>query len=75
MEILVKPGVYDAITAGYFAMIRSLPTSSYRIIFEREGMRTYTRNSVYDIEVSKRIGTRDSSKSVLASKYLRPVKC
>lgn len=44
MEILVKPDVYDAITADYFAMIRSLPAFSYRIIFEREGIRTYTRN-------------------------------
>ena len=38
MESLVKPGLDDTITAGYFVMIRSLPASSYRIIFVREGM-------------------------------------
>lgn len=74
MEMPVKPGYYDAITAGYFVIIRSLTASSYRIIFGGEGMGTYTTNSVYDIEVSKRRQhLRDTSNSVLTSKYFRLV--
>ena len=51
-------------------MIRSLPASTYHIIFVREGMQTYETNSVYDIEVSKRMDIRNTSVSVLTSKYL-----
>ncbi len=73
MEFRIKPGVYDAITAGYFVMIRSLPPSHYRIIFGGEGMGIYTTNSVYDIEVieKRKEHLRDASKSVLRSEYFR----
>jgi hypothetical protein len=76
MEMPVKPGVYEAITAGYFVMIRSLPASTYRIIFGGEGMGSYTTNSVYDIEVSKRkkMQLTDESNLVLTSKYFRVLK-
>ncbi|HZL24831.1 MAG TPA: hypothetical protein VFC05_16010 [Nitrososphaeraceae archaeon] len=76
MEMPVKPGIYDAITTGYFIMIRGLHASKYRIIFGGEGMGAYATNSVYDIYVRKKRMERliDSSDSVLTSKYLRLVK-
>ena len=76
MEMPVKPGIYDAITTGYFIMIRGLHASKYGIIFGGEGMGAYATNSVYDIYVRKKRMERliDSSDSVLTSKYLRLVK-
>lgn len=75
MEFTIKPGVYDAITAGYFVIITSLPPGSYRIIFGGEGMGIYVTNSVYDIDVIERRKHqfKDSSKSVLSSKYFRSI--
>ena len=73
MEMPVKPGIYDAITAGYFIIIRTLPVSSYRIMFGGEGMGAYRTHSVYDIKVCQRtrVQSRDVSGSVLKSKYLK----
>jgi hypothetical protein len=73
MEFTIKPGDYYAITAGYYLMIKSLPPSSYRIIFGGEGMGIYSTNSVYDIKViqRKKEHRRDVSNSVLRSKYFR----
>jgi hypothetical protein len=72
MEFTIKPGIYDAITAGYFIMIRCLPPSFYRINFGGEGMGVYVTNSVYDIEVIQRKKQlRDSSSAVLKSKIFR----
>jgi hypothetical protein len=72
MELTIKPGIYDAITAGYFIMIKSLPSSFYRINFGGEGMGIYVTNSVYDIEVTQRKKhLRDSSSAVLKSKIFR----
>jgi hypothetical protein len=72
MESTIKPGAYDAIAAGYFIMIRSLPPSFYRINFGGEGMGIYATNAVYDIEVIQRKKPlRDASKTVLNSKYFK----
>lgn len=72
MEFTIKPGAYDAIAAGYFIMIRSLPPSLYRINFGGEGMGIYATNAVYDIEVIQRKKPlRDASNTVLKSKYFR----
>lgn len=46
-----KPGIYDAVAAGYFVLIRGLATSTYRIAFGSEGPGEYVTKSVYDIEV------------------------
>ena len=45
------PGVYDALTAGYFLIVRSLPPSRYRIPFGGRGYGTYVTNAAYDITV------------------------
>lgn len=73
MEMPVRAGIYEAITAGYFIIIRNLPVSSYRITFGGEGMGTYRTSSVYDIKVSKRIQVqlRDLSSSALKSKHFK----
>lgn len=47
----VHPGTYDAITVGYFLIIRSLPPSTYRINFGGKGVGSYYTNSVYDVVV------------------------
>ena len=72
MEFTIKPGIYDAITTGYFIMIRSLPPSFYRINFGGEGVGIYVINSVYDIEVTQRKKPlRDSSSALLESKIFK----
>lgn len=72
MEFLMKPGTYDAITTGYYVIIKSLPPSFYRINFGGEGMGIYTTNAVYDIEVIRRKNhPRDISRSIIGSKYFR----
>jgi hypothetical protein len=50
-EYASKPGIYDAVSGGYFIMIRSLPPSTYRINFGAKGRGTYRTNAVYDIVV------------------------
>ena len=50
-EYASKPGIYDAVSGGYFIMIRSLPPSTYRINFGAKGRGTYRTNAVYDILV------------------------
>jgi len=47
----LKPGVYDAVAAGYFVLIRGLAPSTYRIVFGSEGPGEYATRSIYDIEV------------------------
>jgi hypothetical protein len=72
MELIIKPGVYDAITSGYFIMIKSLPPAIYRINFGGEGMGIYVTNSVYDIEVTQgNKYLRDSSRAVLKSEIFK----
>jgi hypothetical protein len=72
IEFAIKPGIYDAITTGYFIIISSLSPSVYRINFGGEGMGIYATNAVYDINVIRRNNCRrDVSKSILESKYFR----
>jgi hypothetical protein len=47
----LKPGVYDAVAAGYFVLIRGLAPSIYRIVFGSEGPGEYATRSVYEIVV------------------------
>jgi hypothetical protein len=47
----LKPGIYDAVAAGYFVLIRGLAPSMYRIVFGSEGPGEYATRSVYDIVV------------------------
>jgi hypothetical protein len=51
MEILVKLSTYDAVTAGY--LDHYLYQRLVIVLFLREDMGAYTKNSVYPIEVSK----------------------
>jgi len=47
----LKPGIYDAVAAGYFVLIRGLTPSTYRIVFGSEGPGEYATRSVYDVVV------------------------
>jgi len=47
----LKPGIYDAIAAGYFVLLRGLIPSTYRIVFGSEGPGEYATRSVYDVAV------------------------
>jgi hypothetical protein len=75
MEIAVKPGVYDGITAGYYIMIKSLPPSTYRLIFGGTGVGVYRTNSVYDIDIIKKEKerTKDTSNAIINSKYFTSI--
>lgn len=75
MEIPVKPGVYEGMTAGYYIMIKSLSPSSYRLIFGGTGVGVYRTNSVYDIDVIKKGKdlTEDTSNSIINSRYFTSI--
>jgi hypothetical protein len=62
-EYVSKPGIYDAVSGGYFILIRSLAPSTYRINFGARGRGIYRTNAVYDIMVegSKRDRVIDKS--------------
>jgi len=45
----LKPGIYDAVAAGYFVLLRGLTPSTYRIVFGSEGPGKYATRSVYDL--------------------------
>lgn len=47
----LKPGIYDAVAAGYFVLLRRLIPSTYRIVFGSEGPGEYATRSVYDVAV------------------------
>jgi hypothetical protein len=53
-EYVSRPGVYDAVSGGYFIMIGSLPSGLYRINFGAKGRGVYRTNAVYDILVQGR---------------------
>src|SRR6476620_5631041 len=50
-EQFEEVGEFESIVGGYFIILRSLPASSYRIIFGGRGPGTYYTNAVYDISV------------------------
>jgi hypothetical protein len=51
--LLPKDGAFDAVTDGYWILIRSLPPSNepYRIHFEAKGRHNYSNSATYDIIV------------------------
>jgi hypothetical protein len=53
LEVPLKAGAYEAITAGYFLLIdtEELPSSTYRIKMGGRGRGTYRTAAVYDISV------------------------
>ena len=54
MDYPPKPGNYQAITVGYFLLIKSLPIGTYRFKFGGSNGSAYHTNSVYDIKVLKK---------------------
>lgn len=69
-----KPGIHDAVAAGYFVLIRGLAPSTYTIVFGSEGPGEYATRSVYDIVVfpDKRKRPLDISGSSRYYKYVNP---
>lgn len=72
-EYASKPGTYDAVSGGYFVMIRSLPPSNYRINFGAEGRGIYRTNAVYDISVQGRKRDHVVDKSGSNMTYKEPI--
>jgi hypothetical protein len=54
MDYPPKPGNYQAITVGYFVLIKSLGIGTYRVKFGGSNGSVYHTNSVYDIKVLKK---------------------
>jgi hypothetical protein len=54
MDSPLKPGNYQAITVGYFVLIKSLSIGTYRFQFGGSNGSAYHTNSVYDIKVLKK---------------------
>jgi hypothetical protein len=54
MDSPLKPGNYQAITVGYFVLIKSLPIGTYRFKFGGSNGSVYHTNSLYDIKVLKK---------------------
>ena len=48
-----EAGVFDAVTGGYFLLLKSLLPGAYRIRFGGKGKGSYLTDSIYDITVSK----------------------
>jgi hypothetical protein len=53
-EMPDEVGEYESIVGGYFLILRSLPRTSYRIMFGGRGPGTYYTNAIYDIRVDGR---------------------
>jgi len=69
-EVPVRPGIYDAVTVGFFLLIKLLVPSTYRINFGGKGTGAYYTNSLYDITVQgkRRDTVKDESSSTVTFK-------
>ena len=47
----LEPGVYDAITGGYFVLLKDFDSDIYRIRFGGKGKGNYFTDSIYDIMI------------------------
>lgn len=54
MDIPPKVGNHNAITVGYFIIIKSLPLGTYRLVFGGSNANAYHTNALVDIQVIKR---------------------
>ena len=63
LEIAQKAGTFDAVTDGYWILIRSLPPSEvpYRIHFEAKGRGRYFNSGTYDIIVKPKQTSKQTS--------------
>jgi hypothetical protein len=52
VEYPINPGEYDAITDGFFVLLKHLNAGSYRIRFGGKGRGNYRTDAIYDIYVS-----------------------
>jgi hypothetical protein len=72
--LLPKDGAFDAVTDGYWILIRSLPPSNepYRIHFEAKGRHNYSNSATYDIIVKPKpaIRVEDKSDSLISGKSI-----
>ncbi len=48
----INPGEFDAVTDGFFLLIKSLPIGSHRIRFGGKGRIDYRTDSIYDLHVT-----------------------
>jgi hypothetical protein len=53
-----EAGVFDAVTGGYFLLLKNLPPGYYRIRFGGKGKGNYFTDAIYDIAISR--GERQS---------------
>ena len=76
LEVAQKAGTFDAMTDGYWLLIRSLPPSdvSYQIHFEAEGRDGYYNSGTYEIIVKPKPASRvdDKSDILLTGNSLHP---
>jgi len=65
LEVAQKAGTFDAVTDGYWILVRSLPPSEvpYQIHFEAEGRHGYYNSGTYDITVKPKPPSRVEDKS------------
>jgi hypothetical protein len=63
LEVEQKAGTFDAVTDGYWILIRSLPPSEvpYRIHFEAKGRDRYFNSGTYDIIVKSKQTSKQTS--------------
>jgi hypothetical protein len=58
----VAPGIYTALVAGYFVILRDLPKSKYRIRFGGYGMNKFYTESLSEINIKpKKLASKDTS--------------
>jgi hypothetical protein len=62
MDERIFPGEYTSLVAGYFILLRDLPTSSYKIRFGGYGMDRFYTESLYEIQIiSRKLSAKDIS--------------
>jgi hypothetical protein len=59
LEYPMTPGIYDAVTVGYFLILRGLNSTYYQIQFGGKGRGYYRTDSVYDIIVTPKNQSQD----------------
>jgi hypothetical protein len=51
LEEPFETGIFDAVTGGYFLLIKGLPKGEYRLRFGGKGKGSYITDSIYDITI------------------------
>lgn len=64
----LNAGEYDAVTDGFFILLRDLPPGSYRVQFGGKGRLNYRTDSVYDIYITAAFARKSTVTDISSGK-------